>query len=187
MVLVEEVKEEIIIDRESDYETESEFSDDDNISVVSDDDFDPSSETLYDRVAALKDIVPPETRKSLQSSYQTVKSWSSSAYTLSGNIAWWVCTSAILVALPLALASENEAMITQQEREMQMQSTGQQQVSPFSQARRSASRPCGEFELRAAIGPTSEGGKSHNQPETQLWGWDASVGKDIILTITAHR
>lgn len=129
MVLVEEVKEEIIVDRESDYETESEFSEDDAESVISEDDFDPSTETFADRVAALKDIVPPETRKSLANTAETIKSWSSSAYNLSGNIAWWVCTSAILVALPLALASENEAMITQQERELQMQSTGQQQVS----------------------------------------------------------
>lgn len=129
MVLVEEVKEEIIVDRESDYETESEFSEDDADSVVSEDDFDPSAETLADRVAALKDIVPPEARKSLANTAETIKAWSSAAYALSGNVAWWVCTSAILVALPLALASENEAMITQQERELQMQSTGQQQVS----------------------------------------------------------
>lgn len=129
MVLVEEVKEEIFVERESDYETESEFSDDDADSVVSEDDFDPSNETLADRVAALKDIVPPETRKALVQTTETIKAWSSAAYALSGNVAWWVCTSAILVALPLALASENEAMITQQERELQMQSTGQQQVS----------------------------------------------------------
>lgn len=129
MVLVEEVKEEIIVDRESDYETESEFSDDDADSVVSEDDFDPSAETFADRVAALKDIVPPETRKSLVQTAEKVKALGSAAYALSGNVAWWVCTSAILVALPLALASENEAMITQQERELQMQNAGQQQVS----------------------------------------------------------
>lgn len=38
-------------------------------------------------------------------------------------------TSALLVGLPLALAIEDEARVVAQEKEMQMQSAGQQQVS----------------------------------------------------------
>lgn len=127
MVLVEEVKEDIILDNASDFESEDELSDDE--SIFSEDDFDPSSETLYDRLVALKDIVPPETRKSLSSTTQTVKDGLSWAFQAGGQLSWWVTTSAILIGLPLALAIEDEARITQQEREMQMQSAGQQQVS----------------------------------------------------------
>lgn len=128
MVLVEEVKEDIIIgERESDFETDSELSDDE--SVFSDDDFDPASETLGDRIAALKDIVPPETRTSLKNTAAVVKDWSSWAANSTGNVLWWISTSALLVGLPLMLAIEDEAKITQQEREIQMQSQGQQQVS----------------------------------------------------------
>jgi import receptor subunit TOM22 len=126
MVLVEEVKEDVIVDRESDYETESEFSDD--VSVASDDDFDPN-ETLAERIAALKDIVPPETRTAVAKSADAVVGWAKWAASGTGQVAWWVTTSALLVGLPLALAIEDEARITQQEREMQMQSAGQQQVS----------------------------------------------------------
>ncbi|KAL1409075.1 mitochondrial import receptor subunit Tom22 [Vanrija albida] len=127
MVLVEEVQEDIVInERESDFETESEASDD--ASVLSDDDFDPSEETFGERIAALKDIVPPETRTSLANGVQTIKEWAAWAVNGSGQIAWWATTSALLVGLPLALAIEDEARITQQEREMQMQSQGQQQL-----------------------------------------------------------
>jgi len=127
MVLVEEVKEDIILERESDFETDSEVSDDE--SVLSEDDFDPSSETLYDRIAALKDAVSPETRSSVAATVETVKGWTSWAFGAGGQLAWWATTSALLIGLPLALAIEDEARITQQEREMQMQSAGQQQVS----------------------------------------------------------
>lgn len=128
MVLVEEVKEDIIVgERESDFETDSEISDDE--SVFSEDDFDPSAETLADRIAALKDIVPPETRTSLKQTAGVVREWSTWAANSTGNVLWWISTSALLVGLPLMLSIEEEAKITQQEREMQMQSQGQQQVS----------------------------------------------------------
>ncbi|GMK59410.1 hypothetical protein CspeluHIS016_0800160 [Cutaneotrichosporon spelunceum] len=124
MVLVEEVKEDIIIDRESDYETESEFDDE---SVASDDEFD-ADETFRERLAALKDIVPPETRTSISKKAGNAVAFSKWVGSVTGKLAWWVTTSALLVGLPLALAIEDEARITQQEREMQMQSAGQQQL-----------------------------------------------------------
>jgi import receptor subunit TOM22 len=130
MVLVEEVKEDIILgdgERESDFETDSEISDDE--SVVSEDDFDASAESLYDRFVALKDVVSPDTRTSVAATVESVKDWTSWAFGASGQLAWWATTSALLIGLPLALAIEDEARITQQEREMQMQSAGQQQVS----------------------------------------------------------
>lgn len=95
----------------------------------SEDEFNPSEETIYDRVVALKDIVPPQTRSALVVNYARTKSWLEWGLGQAGNIAWIVSTSALLVGLPLALAIEDETRITQQEREMQMQSQGQQQVS----------------------------------------------------------
>lgn len=128
MVLVEEVQEDVLFEgeRESDFESESSgsetYSDDD-------DDFDPASETVYDRVVALKDIVSPRTRSTLYSTFDTTKNWALWGWFSAGSVAWWVSTSALLVGLPLALAIEDETRIVQQEREMQMQSQGQQQAS----------------------------------------------------------
>ena len=58
-------------ERDSDYETESNVSD--AISEVSDDDdyFDPNSESYYDRVVALKEIVSPKTRSQLTSTLES--------------------------------------------------------------------------------------------------------------------
>ncbi len=137
MVLVEEVPESEIRPGQA----EGEWTDDDASSVTSslsnldddqDDEFDESNdlenETLYERFVALKDIVPPTTRSKLLSSYSGAKQWSWWGMRNAGTLAWVVTTSALLVGLPLALAIEDEARIVQQEREMQMQSAGQQQV-----------------------------------------------------------
>jgi import receptor subunit TOM22 len=116
---------------QTDAETESNASD---ISDISDDDdfFDPNSESIYDRVVALKDIVSPKTRSSLSQTLESAQAWASWGWFSAGSVAWVVSTSALLVGLPLALAIEDETRIVQQEREMQMQSQGQQQVSYMS-------------------------------------------------------
>lgn len=126
MVLVEEVPEEVLLnegEHDSDFETDSNASSDDE------DDFDPSDESIYDRLVALKDIVSPQARSSLSSTLGTTREWALWGWFGAGSLAWWVSTSALLVGLPLALAIEDETRIVQQEREMQMQSQGQQQVS----------------------------------------------------------
>lgn len=129
MVQVEEVRDEALFagERESDFETDSNISDED---YDSEDEFVPDEETIYDRVVALKDIVPPQTRSALVANYAKSRQWIEWGVGQAGNIAWIVSVSALLVGLPLALAIEDETRITQQEREMQMQSQGQQQVRP---------------------------------------------------------
>lgn len=130
MVLAEEVPEDVLLredERESDFETDSNASDASSI-FSDDDDFSPFKETIYDRFVALRDIVPPQTRSNVYSNYIRTKDWTWWGFQSAGTLAWWVSTSALLVGLPLALAIEDETRVVQQEREMQMQSAGQQQV-----------------------------------------------------------
>jgi import receptor subunit TOM22 len=132
MVLVEEVPEEILLregEREEDFVSDS---DSDAGSIFSDlsDDFTPD-ETIYERLVALRDIVPPHTRSNIHKKYETTKSWTWTIGQKAASLAWMLTTSALLVGLPLALAIEDEGRIVQQEREMQMQNAGQQQVGPF--------------------------------------------------------
>ncbi|KAK8847611.1 hypothetical protein IAR55_005470 [Kwoniella newhampshirensis] len=131
VVVVEEVRDEAVEEvtlqegeHESDFETDSEVSS----TFSDDDDFSPADETIYERIAALKDMVPPQTRSNVISSYQSATSWAWWSVQGAGTLAWWVSTSALLVGLPLALAIEDETRVVQQEREMQMQSAGQQQL-----------------------------------------------------------
>ena len=85
-------------------------------------------ESLYERLAALKDIVPPSTRHSISSKVSSTTSFIRKGGKILGNIVWVVTTSALLVGLPLALSLEDEAKIVAQEKEMLAQQQGAQQV-----------------------------------------------------------
>jgi import receptor subunit TOM22 len=88
----------------------------------------PTEETLYERVTALKDIVPPSTRHAISSKLSTTSSFFKRSGKVLGNVVWIVTTSALLVGLPLALSLEDEAKIVAQEKEMLAQQQGAQQV-----------------------------------------------------------
>lgn len=93
-------------------------------SVALSDDDEPLEETLAERVAALKDIVPPGARSAVSSAASAVvnTTWGIGAF--AGRAAWVLTTSALLVGLPFALAVEDEARFAMQEREMNSQAGG---------------------------------------------------------------
>ncbi|KAG6831009.1 hypothetical protein H0H87_006582 [Tephrocybe sp. NHM501043] len=86
-------------------------------------------ETFYDRFSALKDIIPPTTRHSIASRISKTASFLKRGGKIAGNVVWVITTSALLVALPLALSLEDEAKIVAQEKEMLEQQQGAQQVT----------------------------------------------------------
>jgi import receptor subunit TOM22 len=87
-----------------------------------------ADETIYDRLSALVDIVPPSTRHNISTKVSNTTSFFKKTGKVVGNIVWIVTTSALLVGLPLALSLEDEAKIVAQEREMMAQQQGAQQV-----------------------------------------------------------
>lgn len=91
----------------------------------------PVDESLLDRLAALKDIVPPTTRHSLASKVSKTASFVKRTSKFAGNVIWVVTTSALLIGLPLALILEDEAKVVAQENEMLAQQQGAQQVRTF--------------------------------------------------------
>lgn len=86
-------------------------------------------ETFFDRLSALRDIVPPSTRNAIAQRFSKASRYGTTAMVWGGRIAWVVTTSALLVALPCALAAEEEARIVQAERDTLSQQQGAQQVS----------------------------------------------------------
>ena len=92
----------------------------------------PESESLYQRIAALVDIIPPTTRYSISSQASKSAAVLRRTGKLAGNLIWMLTTSALLVGLPLALVLEDEAKITAQEKELIAQQQGAQQVILFS-------------------------------------------------------
>lgn len=85
-------------------------------------------ETVWERIAALKDIIPPSTRRSISSSFNTTTSYAFTGGLLLGKLGWVVTTSALLVGLPFALAVEDESRLVAQENELMSQGQGHQQM-----------------------------------------------------------
>lgn len=90
------------------------------------------NESFFDRVSALVDIIPPSTRHTIATRVGTAAGYMKTTAKVAGNVVWVITTSAILIALPLALAIEDEAKLVAQEREQMEQQQGQQQVLSFS-------------------------------------------------------
>jgi mitochondrial import receptor subunit TOM22 len=92
-------------------------------------DSEPSvDESFFDRVVALKDMVPPTTRHHIFTTFAHTASYVKRGSKIIGNIVWVVTTSALLVALPLSLILEDENKVMAQEKEMLEQQQGAQQV-----------------------------------------------------------
>ncbi|KAF8555213.1 mitochondrial import translocase, subunit Tom22 [Imleria badia] len=128
------VKVEIVDEHNSPYTSSapSRTNSTDSLSSVASDPSVPD-ESVYDRLFALVDIVPPTTRQSIVTSLSNTTAFIKKTGKVVGNVVWIVTTSALLVGLPLALSLEDEAKIVQQEQEMLAQQQGaQQMLSPGS-------------------------------------------------------
>lgn len=94
------------------------LSTDSEISDASDDELE--EETLADRLAALKDIVPPSARRTVSSTVSSITSFGKSSLAFSGKALWIISTSAFLIGVPWALAYAEEEQYIQMEREQGM-------------------------------------------------------------------
>ena len=117
-------------------DSDSEWEEDADASDAESDDSDVSErglvlhdETVWERIAALKDIVPPSTRQAIANAVSTTSSYALFGGQIVGKLGWVLTTSALLVGLPFALAVEDESRIVAQEKEMMGQGVGAQTVS----------------------------------------------------------
>ena len=88
--------------------------------VSSESDLEVEGETFYDRLYALKDIVPPSARRNVTSSVSALTSFAKSTVSFSGKALWVISTSAFLLGVPWALAYSEEEQYIQLEREQGM-------------------------------------------------------------------
>jgi mitochondrial import receptor subunit TOM22 len=99
-------------------QTDSEIS-----SIAGDDDLD---ESLYDRLAALKDIVPPQQRATLSKFAQNTSSAVSTGISYGGKGLWVIISSVLLLGIPYALALSEEQALMEAERQQSMMQDGAQ-------------------------------------------------------------
>lgn len=89
----------------------------------------PDDETLWERVAALQDMIPAHQRRFAAKSYSNVSSWLGTGLRVGAKCLWVVGSSALLLGVPWALAYAEEQQMIEMEREMKMQQSANE-VSP---------------------------------------------------------
>ena len=87
-------------------------------------------ESLADRLAALKDIIPPVQRARLSSTASAAFSYLRSGLLFGGKTLWVVSTSALLIGVPWALAFAEEQQMVEMEKEMKMQQSANDVLTP---------------------------------------------------------
>lgn len=112
--------------QESDYaDTESEVSEDE---YEEDDDLD--SETLAERIVALRDVIPPQYRSQISSYASSFASTVRSGFSYGGKALWVVTTSSLLLVVPLSLSIVSEQQLMEMEKEMKMTQSTNEVLAP---------------------------------------------------------
>lgn len=121
MVELREVEDEHFVsaqpapDDDEDYtDTDSEISEEDE-----DDDAD-LEESLYERIVALKDMIPLKQRTYISNGFSRTYSFLSKGFTLGGKTLWILSTSALVLGVPFAVAITDEQQVAEMEKEMKV-------------------------------------------------------------------
>lgn len=117
MVEFEEIKDEEDNGTHTAVDNEDEWSDE---SEDGDHEKEIARETLIDRIAALKDIIPAKQRDAIARTLSKAYSYGTVATFIGGKAAYMVITSVLMLGIPYALTLEEDRMIAEQERQMQM-------------------------------------------------------------------
>ena len=87
-------------------------------------------ESLADRLAALKYIIPPAQRALISSVASSAFSNLRSGLLFGGKTLWVVSTSALLLGVPWALAFAEEQQMVEMEKDMKMQQSANELLTP---------------------------------------------------------
>ncbi|KAL9000345.1 MAG: hypothetical protein Q9169_001062 [Polycauliona sp. 2 TL-2023] len=133
MVQLEEVEDQDLVrEQPGPYQEEE----DDDYTDTDDDlpsSFAPSESTL-DRIYALKDIIPPSTRRSIATTSSNIFSALKSSALFSGKSLYVISTGGLMVLVPYMMAVMEEQQIVEMEREQKAREMGSEIMSPGAQA-----------------------------------------------------
>lgn len=99
-------------DSEGEYSEASSDADQDDTNV--------QNETIIERIAALKDIIPAYQRDIVTRAVSKTYSYGYMATFIGGKALYVIITSILMVGVPFALSVEEDRMILEQERQMQV-------------------------------------------------------------------
>ena len=99
--------------------------------ISTDSAIDIETETFYERISALKDIIPPRSRRRITSTVSALTSATKTGLSFGGKALWVISTSAFLLGVPWALAYAEEEQYVQMEREQGMIRGANEVCHPF--------------------------------------------------------
>lgn len=99
-----------------------------------DEDFEYGNESLYDRLVALKDVVPPQYRSQISNTFGSTYSAVASAFSFSGQALWVITTSSILLGVPLSLSILSEQQLIEMEKEMKLNQSTNELLAPGAES-----------------------------------------------------
>ncbi|KAI1376881.1 mitochondrial import translocase, subunit Tom22 [Hypoxylon crocopeplum] len=123
MVQLTEVVDEHFQEGQPGPEADDDFTDTDS-EISTESDYDPANETLAERLYALRDIIPPQTRSSIASKFNATTSAVSSVLSFGGKALWVISTTALILGVPWALSWSEEQQVMEMEKEMKMREMG---------------------------------------------------------------
>ncbi|KAI0393994.1 mitochondrial outer membrane translocase complex, subunit Tom22 [Xylariaceae sp. FL0594] len=104
-------------------EDDADYTDTDS-EISEESEYDPSDETLAERLYALRDIVPPQTRGAIANTFSTATNAVKSTLSFGGKTLWIISSSVLLVGIPWVLAWSEEQQLLEMEKEMKMREMG---------------------------------------------------------------
>ena len=100
-------------DSEGDYSDASSEADEDDSNI--------ENESFLERITALKDIIPENRRDAIARAFNKACSFGSMATFVGGKVAYIIVTSVFMLGIPYAISGDEDRMIAEQERQMQLQ------------------------------------------------------------------
>lgn len=102
---------------------DDDFTDTDS-EISNESDYDPSEETLAERLYALRDIIPPTARGWVSGKVNAITSATWTALSFGGKSAWVITTSALFFGVPFALSFAEDQQLSAMEQEYNMRQQG---------------------------------------------------------------
>jgi len=136
--------------------SDGEPSDNDSNYSTDDSDSEDLEESILERILALRDIIPEDTRESISNKISTIMSFGVKSARLLGNGAWILTTSALLIFMPLAYEIEREHTFDQAYSQMENEQLMGQGGNPYGQPGQPGQQqsiPPGQHQPRGALIP----------------------------------
>ncbi|MCJ1229358.1 hypothetical protein MMC12_006024 [Toensbergia leucococca] len=90
----------------------------------------PPAETSLERLLALRDMLPPSTRRRISSASSALTGYVKTGLGWGGKTAWVVSASAFMLGVPWLMAYVEEQQIVEMEREQRAREVGAEVITP---------------------------------------------------------